>query len=317
MSGPLTGQADSGAKPVTAARAVDDRFALLLALAAALLWSTVATAFKLSLRYLDVVQLLLLASVVSSICLYLILLGRGMGAAPWRRTRRDYLRCALLGLLNPFSYYLVLFQSYHLLPAQIAQAVNYTWAITLTLLSVPLLKHRIHRREWTALIISYAGVVIVCLGRGGVPSGSLSMTGIALALGSTVLWALYWIGKAGDPLDPVVSLFLSFLFSLPFTAALCMTVSSLPHWSLGWVGAMYTGLFEMGVTYVLWLGALRCASSPARVSNVIFLSPFVSLVFIHYLVGEQIPAATVGGLGLIVGGLLMQRKKGRSVRSDP
>jgi drug/metabolite transporter (DMT)-like permease len=238
-----------------------------------------------------------------------MLLGRGAAGAPWRLAPRDYYRCALLGLLNPFSYYLVLFKSYALLPAQIAQAVNYTWAITLTLLSVPLLGHRVLRREWIALLISYAGVVIVCFGRGGLPAGALSMPGVALALGSTVLWALYWIGKTGDPLDPVVSLFLSFLFSLPFTAGACLLFSSFPALSYGWLGAVYAGLFEMGITYVLWLGALRRASSPARVSNVIFLSPFVSLLFIHYLVGERIPAATLGGLGLIVAGLMLQRRR--------
>lgn len=286
----------------------DDRRALVLALSAALLWSTVATAFKLSLRYMDVVQLVFLASVVSAACLYLILLARGMGRTPCNQTAHDYRRCALLGLLNPFSYYLVLFKAYDLLPAQIAQPLNYTWAITLTLLSVPLLGHRILPREWIALLISYAGVLVVCLGRGGLPEGSLSTTGLVLAIGCTVLWALYWIGKAGDPLDPVLSLFLSFLFSIPFSAAACMIWSGWPHFTPGaLVGAAYVGVFEMGVTYVLWLGALRLASSPARISNAIFLSPFLSLVFIHFLVGEAVPPATIGGLVLIVAGLLVKR----------
>ncbi|MGE4552658.1 MAG: EamA/RhaT family transporter, partial [Desulfovibrionaceae bacterium] len=38
-----------------------------------------------------------------------------------------------------------------------------------------------------------------------------------------------------------------------------------------------------------------------------FLSPFLSLVFIHWLLGEAIAPATYAGLGLIVAGLLVQR----------
>ena len=61
----------------------------------------------------------------------------------------------LLGLLNPFLYYLVLFKAYALLPAQQAQPLNYTWAITLSLLAVPLLKQQVRWQEWLALLVSY------------------------------------------------------------------------------------------------------------------------------------------------------------------
>lgn len=41
----------------------------------------------------------------------------------------------LLGAINPLAYYLVLFKSYDLLPASQAQPLNYSWAITLTLMA--------------------------------------------------------------------------------------------------------------------------------------------------------------------------------------
>ncbi|MDE0286860.1 MAG: DMT family transporter, partial [Gammaproteobacteria bacterium] len=109
--------------------------AYLFALSAVLLWSTVATAFKISLRYLDVFQLLLVASVTATLCLLLVVVLTGRLKIPASLGKRDYLRLACLGILNPFCYYLVLFRAYDLLPAQVAQALNYTWAITLMLLS--------------------------------------------------------------------------------------------------------------------------------------------------------------------------------------
>jgi drug/metabolite transporter (DMT)-like permease len=62
----------------------------------------------------------------------------------------------------------------------------------------------------------------------------------------------------------------------------------------------------MGFTFVLWLSAMRLTSSTARIANFIFLAPFVSLIFIHFVLGEHVVPSTFVGLVLIVGGLWLQ-----------
>ena len=84
-------------------------------------------------------------------------------------TKIEYLRSLFLGVLNPFLYYLILFKAYDLLPAQEAQPLNYTWAITLSILSIPLLKQSIRVIDIIALIVSYAGVLVIST-HGGVLS---------------------------------------------------------------------------------------------------------------------------------------------------
>ncbi|MFT7692382.1 MAG: drug/metabolite transporter (DMT)-like permease, partial [Candidatus Latescibacterota bacterium] len=101
-----------------------------------------ASAFKLSLRYLDYAQLLLYACGVSTLVLGSIVLVQKKVGLVFAGGRRAWLRSLALGLLNPLVYYLVLFSAYERLPAQEAQPLNYTWALTLTLLSIPLLKQR-------------------------------------------------------------------------------------------------------------------------------------------------------------------------------
>ena len=281
--------------------------AYLFALSAVLLWSTVATAFKISLRYLDVFQLLLVASVTATLCLSLVVLVTGRIKFLANLDQRDYLRLACLGIMNPFCYYLVLFRAYDLLPAQVAQALNYTWAITLMLLSVPILKHRITRFDYGATVICYSGVMVICFSGAQFPAGELSTMGIFLALGSTVIWAFYWLLKTKDHIDPVLGLFVSFLFSIPFIAAACWLQSDISSPSTaGILAGIYVGLFEMGFTYILWLAALRLSEATAKVSTLIFLSPFISLFFISRILGEAIAVATIMGLVLIVGGLLVQ-----------
>jgi len=291
------------------------RQATLLGLLAVLAWSTVATAFKLALRHVDHVQLLLLANVFSLGCLALVLTARGrwglVRSAPAGQVRL----VLLLGLINPFVYYLVLFKAYALLPAQVAQPINFTWALTMSWLAVPLLGQRVGWRHGLAGLVCYGGVVVLATG------GDLSSfrfadpLGVALALVSTVLWALYWIFNTRSRLDPVVGLFLGFAFALPFTAAATLLFSDFRFGRAGIAGGAYVGAFEMGFTFVVWLAAMRKTTSTARIANLIFLAPFLSLVFIHFVLGEHVVPSTLAGLVLIVGGLLLQGTGGSS--DDP
>jgi drug/metabolite transporter (DMT)-like permease len=285
------------------------RRAYLFGLGTVLIWSTVATAFKIALRHLDHLQLLLVADAVSVLTLALILAAQGKLPLLRRLGRGEVLRCALLGALNPFLYYLILFKAYSLLPAQVAQPLNYTWAITLSLLSVPLLGQRLTRRDLLAICVSYAGVVVLST------QGKLTALdfgnplGVGLALFSTLIWALYWIGNTKSATDPVLALFLNFAFALPLVLGATLLSSELPPSSVeGLLAAAYVGVFEMGVSFVLWLSAMRLTSSAARIGNLIFLSPFLSLLFIGSILGESIHATTYAGLVLILGGNLLQKR---------
>jgi drug/metabolite transporter (DMT)-like permease len=128
-----------------------------------------------------------------------------------------------------------------------------------------------------------------------------------LALGSTVIWAVYWLVNTRDKRDPVLGLFMNFLCALP-----CITIYLLvfegfrPVALPGLIGAAYIGCFEMGIAFITWLLALKLTSSTARIANLIFVSPFLSLILIHFLVGEEILVSSIVGLIFIVGGLLLQ-----------
>ncbi|MCK4408611.1 MAG: DMT family transporter, partial [Candidatus Eisenbacteria sp.] len=274
---------------------------------AVLLWSTVASAFKLSLRYLDYAQLLLYSSIVATLFLgALLAVTRRLGRV-FPCSWRECLKSAGLGFLNPFLYYAVLFKAYALLPAQVAQPLNYTWAIALALLSIPILKQRIGARDIVGGLVCYAGVLVIST-RGNLFSfGVANPLGVSLALGSTVVWALYWIYNTKDGRDPAERLFLNFVFGLPFVLIYCLVFSDIRVANpLGFAGAAYVGMVEMGVAFVLWLSALRLSETTAKVGNLIFLSPFVSLLFIRVFVGEEIHTATVVGLVLVVAGIAFQ-----------
>jgi drug/metabolite transporter (DMT)-like permease len=291
------------------------RLAYTYAIIAVLLWSTVASAFKISLRYLDSLQLLFFASITSVVILFIILLVQKKFALFKTYSKKDYLHSALLAFLNPFLYYVVLFKAYSLLPAQEAQPLNYTWPIMLVLLSIPLLKQKIKFKSILAISISFVGVIIIGT-RGNLTSLKFSNPqGVLLAVGSSVIWALFWIYNIKDKRDETAKLFLNFLFGSVFISIAILSFSKIVIPPInGLLSSIYVGLFEMGITFLVWLKALKLSKTTARVSNLIFLAPFISLIFIHRIVGEKILFSTIVGLILIVTGIITQQYK---IRPDP
>jgi drug/metabolite transporter (DMT)-like permease len=285
----------------------EERQATLYGLTAVLFWSTVATAFKLSLRYLSPIELLLYSGFFTTILLGVILVLQWKWPLLLMTQPKDVGLSIGFGFLNPFLYYLVLLKAYDILPAQQAQPLNYTWAITLSILAIPLLKQRVVWQQWVALFISYGGVLVISTEGKPFSFEFTDPFGVFLALGSTVIWALYWIFNTRDSRDPVVGLFLNFVCGFPFVLFYALATTDLTWPPLaGLVGAAYVGTFEMGACFVLWLMALKKTRNTARISQLIFISPFLSLFFIHALVGEQILPSTLIGLVLIVAGLVVQ-----------
>ena len=122
------------------------------------------------------------------------------------------------------------------------------------------------------------------------------------------MWASYWILATRDQRDPLVGLLLNFVFSLPVLAVLCgFTAGFDIGIGMGALVTVYVGVFEMGLAFVLWTLAMKKAENTARVSNLIFISPFLSLVFIYFFLAEIIAVSTYAGLTMIIGGLWIQQ----------
>ena len=273
-------------------------------------WSTVATAFKVSLQYLSASELVLYSSIFSTIVLWFIILYQKKINDVKIHIIKNYKLVFTLGLINPFLYYLVLFKAYDLLPAQEAQAINYTWALMLAFLSVIFLKQKLTLKDIIAGIICYFGVLIISTKGEPFSLNFSNIDGVMLALLSTVLWSMYWIINTKQKADPIVGLFSNFLVSLPIIIIYFFITQPLVLADIkGILAASYVGLFEMGITFFFWLKAMQSATSTAKIANLIFISPFISLIFIYFILGEQIYISTVVGLSTIILGLILQQFK--------
>jgi len=281
--------------------------ACLFAATAIFFWSTVATAFKFGLRYTTPSNLLLWANGTSVIVfLGIILIGKKFSLL-FRQRKKEIFRSAFLGMLNPFAYYLVLFTAYSRLPAQVAQPLNMIWPIVLVFLSSLILRQHINLKSYIALFISFIGILLVSSQGEFIRFNHSDPLGVALAAGSSILWAFFWIFNMQDKRKEEIKLFTNFMFAFFYISLFSLFTEKivLPPWQAIAAG-IYAGLFEMGITFFLWLKALQLSRTTATISNLVFLAPFLSLVFIHYFVGESIYLTTITGLILIVSGIFFQ-----------
>jgi drug/metabolite transporter (DMT)-like permease len=68
----------------------------------------------------------------------------------------------------------------------------------------------------------------------------------------------------------------------------------------------------MGITFLFWLKALQLAKTTDKVSNLVYFAPFLSLVFVHFILHEPVYITTMAGLLLIISGIFVQNRRSAS-----
>jgi len=276
---------------------------------AVLAWSTVATVFKLTLINTDPVELVFISTFFSLLIFLFILIYSGEYGKIRKLKRRDFISSILMGFLNPFLYYIILFEGYRILPAQMAQPLNMTWGIIIAVLSVPLLKHKFRLKNFFALLISFFGVVILSTNGELLSLKVNNPKGVALVLLSSVIWSVYWLLNTRDKKTVEITLFLNFLFGFIFILIYLIIFHRLEIPLISGVyGGLYIGAFEMGITYFIWSKAMKTAKNIADISILIYLVPFISLIFIHEFLKEKILISSVVGLLFIISGIIINKK---------
>jgi len=284
----------------------NNKIALISAGIVLLLWSSVATAFKIALEYLKPFELLFLSALISFVTLTLIMLFTGRFSKLKTVSKQNRHRLLFAGILNPVIYYLLLFKAYDMLPAQFAQAVNFTWPLVLALFAMILKHEKFHVLRLVMLCVSFGGALVVVLGGNALPGG-ISIAGVVIAFATTIFWVFYWLITKTVQEDPVISLWVPFSVGAAILSVAAVFFFRPENLSLqAWLSAGYVGLFEMSVTFLLWLNALRKTTSTALVSNFIYAVPFLSLIFIRFILDEPIQSTTLIGLFMIAAGIVGQ-----------
>jgi drug/metabolite transporter (DMT)-like permease len=292
-----------------------EKKSILFALSAVLLWSTSATAFKLTLAGMNNVQLLFYSSLASTIVLFIIIKIKQPEELKKCFQLRFIKANLLLGFINPFLYYLVLFKAYSLIPAQEAMPLNYTWPIAIGLFSAIFLKQKLTLKTIVGMITAFIGVFIIAT-RGDIWGLKLyNLFGVSLAFGSSIIWASFWTMNLIDKRSESTKLFSAFFFGTIIISFYVILFDSFQLTNFKYLlGSTYIGFFEMGITFFLWMTGLQLSANRAKTATLAYLSPFISMIFISIILGEKLFLSSILGLLFIVGGILFQHiqiEKGR------
>ena len=276
-----------------------------------LLWSAMAPIVKVVTASLPNLETL----TVSSLIAFLFLMLFNAAASRLKKLRayrpRQILAMAGLGMIGVTLYHILYYYGLHELTVQEACILNYLWPIMIVVFSILILKEKLTLPKAAAMILSFAGVVILSAGGGFAGTGN-RLLGMLCCLGAAVLYGLFSVLNKKLDYDQNLSMMVFWLVCAAFSAVLgLLTEEWVPIRGVQWIGILVLGLLSDAVAYLLWALALNGVENTAVIANLAFLVPFLSVVFSAVFLKEEIRPRALIALVLIVGGILLQNLWGR------
>lgn len=271
-------------------------------------WSTTTSVSKLLLHSISTMQVMAVSSVFAALFLLLVNVKKGNMKQLKTYKPRDYLVLTGVGFLGMFLYRMLLFFGVARLLASQAMIVNYLWPIMAVLAGCVLLKEKLTARKAIAVLMSFLGVIIVTTGGNLKSLSGTNLTGTICCAVAAVLYGVFVAINKGLKYDSFVS-----MMFYNAVAAICAILGTLfsgetllltlpQNLGLAWVGVCNTA-----IGFVAWDLAMKTGDT-AKIANIAYITPFLSLVVAYFLLGDPITVWSVGGLVVIVAGIFLQMK---------
>jgi drug/metabolite transporter (DMT)-like permease len=221
-------------------------------------------------------------------------------------TVSDYVKIGASGFLGTYLYYVLLYAALAFTSASEGFILAYTWPMLVIILAFPLLKERLTLKKICSIFISFFGIVVIVTHGTIFALSFTSLQGDILALCGATVFALFSVLGKKYRYDQIVSVFIYFVTALVFIIPTLFLFSSLKIPSLHiWLWLLLNGFLVNGISYIFWFKALEYGDTSVT-SNALYLTPFLSLVYIALFLGERILLSSIVGLVIIVVGIILQ-----------
>jgi drug/metabolite transporter (DMT)-like permease len=236
---------------------------------------------------------------------------------PALRALRGRELAAMLGLgagAN-FPYTALYYLAFALAPeaAGDANIINYLWPLWVLILSVPLLKEPLTWNKVLGMLVSFAGVYLLVSGGSWIRFRAENLPAYASAAAGAFFWGLFSVlSKRQGQHEPLTALFLYLGASFVCFAILALILAGagaiqlVPPSGRAWLMVAAVGAGANGLGALFWVLALRY-SDTALASTLVYLTPFLALVYLAVFRGTPIRALQLTALALILGGPLLER----------
>lgn len=278
----------------------------IFAITTVFMWSTLAAVVKLLLADIPNLQALAISSYISSGFLLVVNLFTGKIKVMKSLKLKDIGIISGLGFIGLFVYSALYYYGLSQLTSQEACIVNYLWPIMLVIFSCIILKEKLTAMKAVAMVCSFVGIVVLSMGSGENTGGNVTL-GIVSCIIAAACYGLFSVLNKKFNYDQSISMMIFWL-----VAAVCSTILGLvtEEWvSLDgkqWLGMLWLGIVVDAIAYLLWALALNGTGNTAKIANIAYLTPFLSLVVSALLLKEEITLRALIALVFIIGGILLQ-----------
>jgi drug/metabolite transporter (DMT)-like permease len=246
---------------------------VVFVLMAVFLWSTGGLFIKLT--TLDAYQVTFFRSLFAAVTVILI-------------TRKDGLKINAFGIFASLIYALLLFLfvwATKKTTAANAIFLQYTAPIYILILGPFIIGEKFHWRDLITVVVVLFGMSLFFVGK-------LEITdyqGNIAALCSGVLLGLYIMllkhPKAED-LNPTITVIYGNLFLVLLTAS--SGIRAIPSMvPLDWFAVIFLGVFQIGISYILFIRGVRGGTRPLDASLIGFIEPLLNPVWVFVFLGER------------------------------
>lgn len=285
---------------------------LILAL---VLGSFVPVMLKIASQNVNLYEYLFLTYLVALPTSFVFLLIRKKGSRliSSLNNKKEFAFIAFLGLLNYglLEYGLTYAEKY--ISASLATVIYRSFPLFMLIFLPIMLRERISKYQLVALILAFAGLYIAITG------GSLSLYSNAnlpiILLVVAIAFASAYVSVAVKKysFDMEIAMFIFNLATFIFFTALFIIVKAplQPLNSSALIAILYVGIVYNVFVGLMYYGALRMIKT-TFVTNIYFLSPFLTFIFSWLILGESIYLYYIAIALLVSVGLIIQKfdKKG-------
>lgn len=280
------------------------------------MWSTIAVVSKLLLGLFNNFQVLWVSSFFGSVMLLVLNTAAGIIKQLKHFKLKDYLTVLMAGLPGTFLYYVFYYAGTAILPsASQAFIINYLWPIMSVVFACVINKEKMTLRKAIAISVSFLGIAIVTSKDLFQPSGgdiSVILIGALMCVLGAVSYGLFTALTNRFNYEKSLIIMVSFIATFLITTVINAVNGDLfiPQ-GIEILGFVWNGIFVMGLASTGWALALQLGDT-VKISNLAYITPFLSLVWVSLVLKEELSILSVIGLIVIVGGIFIQLKEKKS-----
>ena len=271
-------------------------------------WSTVATTCKILLSELNNIQLLWMNSLIAGLFLFILNIALGNFKKYKNYKAKDYLIMTAIGIPSTIFYYMFYYAGTDILPASQAFIINYMWPIMSVVFACIILREKFTLKKIIAILISFLGVLVVLGGDVNNLNNQMLVGALYCVLGA-ISYGLFTALNQKMNYNKSMTLMVSYFATFIFTTVLNLINGDIFIPSNNQIlGFLWNGIFTVAIANTFWVMALETGKTE-KVSNLAYITPFLSLIWTFLFLDEKIKLNSLMGLLIIILGIFVQMKE--------